>query len=173
MSTSPAGAAGTPHPPSAVPAARIANENTRFSLGFACKRIAGDDNRQRGNCRIEATMDDRRRATDDGRQTTDAWAGRRTKAFLDGRCLVCRLLCTPAGRMARMSGIEAEGPRWLGRLVYGGLVAAVAGVSLLALGLAQGWADPPRAGPLRWENDFKAGDGGWTLMAPPDGRLAP
>jgi hypothetical protein len=61
----------------------------------------------------------------------------------------------------------------LGRLVYGGLASVVLGIAGLALGLALGWADPPRAGPLRWENDFKASVDGWDFEAPSGGSLRP
>lgn len=68
---------------------------------------------------------------------------------------------------------EAAPPIWLWRLVYGGLLAATLGIAALAAGLALGWANPPRAGALRWEQDFKSGGGGWTFMAPAGGSLAP
>lgn len=64
-------------------------------------------------------------------------------------------------------------PRWLWRLTYGGLGAVVVGLAALAAGLAQGWADPPRAGPLRWQNDFKASAGGWEFLAPAAGSFGP
>jgi hypothetical protein len=64
-------------------------------------------------------------------------------------------------------------PVWLGRLVYGGLVAVLVGLGVLATGLALGWADPRRAGPLWWENDFKAGAGGWEFEAPAGVSMAP
>lgn len=74
--------------------------------------------------------------------------------------------------MPRMNN-RARVPPWLVRLVYGGLGAVVVGLATLAVGLAQGWADPPRAGPLRWQNDFKSGAGGWEFLAPADGSFGP
>jgi hypothetical protein len=52
---------------------------------------------------------------------------------------------------------------WLWRLANRALILSAAGVGLLALVLALGAADPPRAGPLLWQDDFKAGLGRWTL----------
>jgi hypothetical protein len=84
---------------------------------------------------------------------------------------------TTGGRRSTMARVtddpSSRPPAWLWRLVYGGLLAAVAGVALLAAGLSRGWADPPRAGPLRWQTDFKAGAEGWQFQAPPSGTLAP
>ena len=74
--------------------------------------------------------------------------------------------------MPRMNDSDRV-PPWLWRLVYGGLAVMVVGLAVLTMGLSQGWADPPRAGPLRWENDFKAGAGGWEFLPPPGGSLAP
>ncbi len=76
-------------------------------------------------------------------------------------------------RVTKLPPSEQAVPAWLWRLTYGGLLAAAAAVGVLALGLAQGWADPPRAGPLRWQNDFKAGPGGWRFEAPPGAQLSP
>ena len=54
---------------------------------------------------------------------------------------------------------------WLWRLANGALLLAVGGVAVLAAALALGAADPPRAGPLLWQDDFKAGLERWTLAA--------
>jgi hypothetical protein len=64
-----------------------------------------------------------------------------------------------------------EAPEWLARLVFGGLAALLAGLGILAAGLSLGWADPPRAGPLLWQDDFKAGESGWELVASPGAGL--
>jgi hypothetical protein len=66
---------------------------------------------------------------------------------------------------------EAGAPLWL----QGALARALALGLLAALGVAGalglGAADPPRAGPLRWEDDFKAGMGRWAWLPPPGGWL--
>jgi hypothetical protein len=61
---------------------------------------------------------------------------------------------------------DAPIPHWLWRLALGVLALSVVGVSALALALANGWADPPRAGPLRWMDDFKRGLDRWEARAP-------
>jgi hypothetical protein len=63
-------------------------------------------------------------------------------------------------------------PRWLWRIASWSLVAAVLAVLGLAGALALGWADPPRAGPLLWQDDFKQGTQRWTLAPPAGGTLA-
>ena len=63
-------------------------------------------------------------------------------------------------------------PRWLWRSASWGLLLAVAAVVGLAGALALGWADPPRAGPLLWQDDFKSGTQRWTLTPPAGGTLA-
>jgi hypothetical protein len=60
---------------------------------------------------------------------------------------------------------------WLWRAANGGLVLALAGIGTLAAVLALGAADPPRAGPLVWEDDFKAGLGRWVWEASPGSRV--
>src|SRR5690242_10812255 len=67
---------------------------------------------------------------------------------------------------------ENEAPRWLWRLASWGLLLTVAGVAALAGALALGAADPPRAGPLLWQDDFKQGTQRWTLTPPAGGTLA-
>lgn len=64
-------------------------------------------------------------------------------------------------------------PSWLWRLASRGLVVCVLGVLALAGALALGLADPPRAGPLLWQDDFKHGTQRWTLQPPPGGTLGP
>jgi len=63
-------------------------------------------------------------------------------------------------------------PRWLWRLANWGLLLAVAAVLALAGALALGAADPPRAGPMLWQDDFKRGTQRWTLTPPAGGTLA-
>lgn len=75
-------------------------------------------------------------------------------------------------RVPNLPAAQQPVPAWLWRLASGGLLALALAVGALALGLAQGWADPPRAGPLLWQNDFKAGPGGWTFAPAPGGQLA-
>jgi len=67
---------------------------------------------------------------------------------------------------------DEDVPRWLWRTAHWGLLLAVAGVLALAGALALGWADPPRAGPLMWQDDFKHGTQRWTLTPPAAGTLA-
>jgi hypothetical protein len=63
-------------------------------------------------------------------------------------------------------------PGWLWRLVlWGGGLLAVAVIGL-AVALSLGAADPPRAGPLLWKDDFKANTARWKLLAW-GGALAP
>jgi len=63
-------------------------------------------------------------------------------------------------------------PRWLWRLANWGLLLAVAAVLALAGALALGAADPPRAGPMLWQDDFKHGTQRWMLTPPAGGTLA-
>lgn len=53
-------------------------------------------------------------------------------------------------------------PSWLWRASGWALIAALLAVAGGALALRLGAADPPRAGPLLWQDDFKAGLGRWT-----------
>jgi len=64
-------------------------------------------------------------------------------------------------------------PRWLWRTVTWGFVIVTVGVTGLAGALALGLADPPRAGPLSWQDDFKSETGRWAFLAPEGGSLAP
>jgi len=54
---------------------------------------------------------------------------------------------------------------WLWRLANWALLFSLAGMAALAAALALGAADPPRAGPLLWQDDFKRGLERWTLAA--------
>jgi hypothetical protein len=67
---------------------------------------------------------------------------------------------------------DEDVPRWLWRSANWGVLLAVAAVLALAGALALGWADPPRAGPLLWQDDFKHGTQRWTLTPPAGGTLA-
>ncbi len=60
-------------------------------------------------------------------------------------------------------------PRWLGRAANLALVAALLAVAGGAVALALGLADPPRAGPARWHDDFKAGLARWSFQSPRGG----
>lgn len=55
-------------------------------------------------------------------------------------------------------------PIWLWRISGWALAAALVAVAGGALALSLGTADPPRAGPLRWQDDFKAGLTRWELQ---------
>jgi len=67
---------------------------------------------------------------------------------------------------------QSEVPVWLWRTATWGLVVALAAVAALAVALSRGLADPPRAGPLAWQDDFKQGTQRWQLMPPEGGTLA-
>ncbi|MCC7360188.1 MAG: hypothetical protein IT317_11960 [Anaerolineales bacterium] len=60
-------------------------------------------------------------------------------------------------------------PRWLWRLSGWSLALAAAAVAAGAAALVLGTADPPRAGPLLWQDDFKAGLARWELLSAPGG----
>lgn len=64
-------------------------------------------------------------------------------------------------------------PLWLWRSVTWGLGVVLAGVAALAVALALGWADPARAGPLVWEDDFKGAVSGWEFLSAPGAALEP
>lgn len=68
---------------------------------------------------------------------------------------------------------DEDVPVWLARVVFGGLAALLAGLGVLAVGLSLGWADPPRASRLQWQDDFKAGETGWEIVAPGGTSLSP
>ncbi len=70
------------------------------------------------------------------------------------------------------TGEQGDVPTWLWRTATWGLLAALAAVLGLAGTLALGLADPPRAGPLAWQDDFKQGTQRWSLIPPPGGTLA-
>jgi hypothetical protein len=76
-------------------------------------------------------------------------------------------------RMHPYTPAEEVSPTWLWRLATRGFLLAVAAVLGLAAALALGWADPPRAGPLSWQDDFKNGAGRWALAPPAGGSLLP
>jgi len=56
--------------------------------------------------------------------------------------------------------------RWLWNFANGALVIVMVGIVSLALALAQGVADPPRAGNLWLFDDFKSETSRWTFSAP-------
>lgn len=64
-------------------------------------------------------------------------------------------------------------PLWLWRIVTWGFGLALVGVIGLAAALSRGLADPPRAGPLVWYDDFKSGATRWEFLAPGGGTLRP
>jgi hypothetical protein len=64
-------------------------------------------------------------------------------------------------------------PLWLWRSAAWAFGAALLGVAGLAAALALGLADPPRAGPLVWSDDFQAGLGRWAFDGNPVGSLVP
>lgn len=65
-----------------------------------------------------------------------------------------------------MSPMRADRPApiWLWNVGRWSLLAALAGSAALALALANGLADPPRLGPLRLYEDFRADTSGWTFL---------
>lgn len=56
-------------------------------------------------------------------------------------------------------------PSWLWRTVTVGFFATLFSVSVLALALSLGVADPPRTGPLAWEETFQGDVSRWELGA--------
>jgi hypothetical protein len=63
-------------------------------------------------------------------------------------------------------------PPWLWRAVTWGLGITFLGVAALATALYFGLADPPRAGPLLWEEDFKGDSSRWHFVATSGATLA-
>ena len=64
-------------------------------------------------------------------------------------------------------------PGWLWQTATLGFVIALVGVTGLAGALSLGLADPPRAGPFRWQDDFKSETGRWEFSAPVGGNVNP
>jgi hypothetical protein len=64
-------------------------------------------------------------------------------------------------------------PLWLWRAVTWGVGLLVIAITALALALANGLADPPRAGPLLWEDDFKGPTSRWEWVTAGGAALAP
>jgi hypothetical protein len=64
-------------------------------------------------------------------------------------------------------------PLWLWRAVTWGFGLSLIGVTALAVALANGLADPPRAGPLLWQDDFKGDVTRWQFEAAPGATLTP
>jgi hypothetical protein len=97
------------------------------------------------------------------------WIIAQNKLHEPGSCLTCGTICSMYS--------EQPAPRWLWRSVswsLGVLLVIVLGVGAV---LALGAADPPRAGPLLWMDDFKAGSARWRFLdqgaqiGPRDGAL--
>lgn len=68
---------------------------------------------------------------------------------------------------------DAPVPLWLWRLARAGLAALLVGTAGLALALGLGLADPPRAGPLLWQDDFKGDTSRWAWSVSSGAALAP
>ena len=61
--------------------------------------------------------------------------------------------------------MATETPRWLWRWANGLLAVSIIGVIALAVALARGWADPPRAGSLWLFDDFSGDTSRWAFSA--------
>jgi hypothetical protein len=68
---------------------------------------------------------------------------------------------------------ERPAPAWLWHSATWGLGLLLVLVAGLAAALALGLADPARAGPLLWEDDFKDAPDRWTWVASSGAVLAP
>ena len=68
---------------------------------------------------------------------------------------------------------DSSVPLWLWRVVTWGFGVALVAVAALAVALANGLADPPRAGPLLWQDDFKQATARWQWIAAEGATLAP
>ncbi len=64
-------------------------------------------------------------------------------------------------------------PLWLWHMARWSLALSVALALILGLALAWGLADPPRAGPLLWDSDFRTDAARWDLRAPAGATLSP
>ncbi len=64
-------------------------------------------------------------------------------------------------------------PLWLWRLATWGFGVAVIGVIGLAWGLSRGWADPLRAGPLLWYENFQGDLTHWEFVTTNGAKLGP
>jgi hypothetical protein len=62
-------------------------------------------------------------------------------------------------------------PPWLWRFAIWGFGLSLISLAALALALANGLADPPRAGPLLWQDDFKNDVSRWQFIATPGASL--
>lgn len=68
---------------------------------------------------------------------------------------------------------EQPVPRWLWNFANGVLMTVVFGLAILALALARGLADPPRASALWLFDDFKGETSRWAFIASDGARLQP
>lgn len=64
-------------------------------------------------------------------------------------------------------------PLWLWRLATWGFGVALVGVIGLAWGLSRGWADPPRAGPPLWAENFQGDLTRWEFITLNGATLGP
>jgi hypothetical protein len=64
-------------------------------------------------------------------------------------------------------------PHWLRQILRWGFILSLIGVMALAYALSQGLADPPRAGRLQWQSDFRSDAARWEFRAPAGSTLVP
>lgn len=69
--------------------------------------------------------------------------------------------------------IDNSVPSWLWRAVSRGLGLSLLTIAALALALANGLADPPRAGSLLWQDDFKGEVSRWQFSVTDGASLVP
>jgi hypothetical protein len=89
-------------------------------------------------------------------------------------CVIARTLCLCLSCVT-IQGVHTgeAAPSWLWRAAVWGFGITLLGVSGLATALALGLADPPRAGPLAWQDDFKAGAARWEISTSPGAAFGP
>lgn len=69
--------------------------------------------------------------------------------------------------------IDNSAPQWLWRAISRGFGLTLLAIAALVLAIANGLADPPRAGPLLWQDDFKSEVGRWHFITSDGATLAP